>query len=450
MTHYDTAINTSQLTYLDDNNNTQPVILPSFGLNDTCNGTLPDTLPPNPCSLTETNGVTNVAGPDVVYLTLGQGITQINSSFNGINFTSHDNEEAIGQSTALQIVTTLQNGTSHAAFFNVDAAEESDLSGFGSDFGYDFVANTMSMTTQCTISTRDCGIRALESGLIRLDQNNISIPFHCYDGFSGNLGQTPETGHERAQGWNMSFYDIVDGSPQIIPVQAQLNPFKFYAVAAVNINFQDSQQSDDSEADPNNGSLVDVGGGFTAFALNCEATVHEVSLSLVNGSFSSFDATNASPEKASLFKGPLQVGFGQYHLYEAARIAVVGNGMSVAESMSTALSQTGMALASGVFVLTADGKARQRWTVTVTKVLKAPFWFLVIVCIVYSVFGMIMTAVAFYLRRQPDIRDHQARLMVEWGPELLKMDAEGQKDNEKRNRERFSERDNSDFSTSFD
>ena len=460
LTHYNYTTDASQLNYKDDHNNTQPVISPSFGLNDTCNGTLTAPLPadvssaPPPCSLVETNGVTNVAGPEVVYLTLGQGITQINSSFNGINFTSHDDEEISGHSTALEIVTTLQNGTSHAVFFNIDAAEESDFSdsGYGSEFGYDFVGNTMSMTTQCTVSTRDCGIRSLESGLIRLDQNNISIPFHCYDGFSGNLGQTPETGHERAQGWNMSFYEMVDGSPQNIPVQTQLNPFKFYAVAAVNsVNFQDLQQSDDPEVDPINGSLVDVGGGFTAFALNCEATIHEVNLSLVNGSFSTFHATKASPAMASIFKAPLQVGFGQYHLYEAARIAVISDdGISLEDSMSTALSQTGMALASGVTVLTQDGTVRARWQVTVTRVLKAPFWFLVIVCLVYSVFGMFMTAVAFYLRQRPDIRDYQAKLMVEWAPELSKINAEGQKEVEERNEKRSSERDWSIFSSGLD
>ena len=73
--------------------------------------------------------------------------------------------------------------------------------------------------------------------------------------------------------------------------------------------------------------------------------------------------------------------------------------------MSTAFSQTGMALASGAFDFDNNSLAPVRWTVTVTNVQKAPFWFLVIVCLVYSVFGMVMTVVALLLRRTLGVRN---------------------------------------------
>lgn len=61
---------------------------------------------------------------------------------------------------------------------------------------------------------------------------------------------------------------------------------------------------------------------------------------------------------------------------------------------------------------------RERYDADVTQVRKAPLIYLVVVCLVYSVFGMVMTVMALYLRRTPEVREQQARLMVEWVPEV--------------------------------
>ena len=399
---------------------------PSFSLIDDCNETFRSPLPTNissaplPCSLSEINGTTNIVDPENVYQTLDQGLSQVNSSFNLINFTSLDNAEFNGHATPFQIVTTLQEGKWHAIFFNPNSAEEQDLTGFGQslgpDFGIDYVANTTSMVTECKMATSDCGLFARSPGSTNRDQNNISIPFHCYDDFFGDLGRTPATGHERAQGWNMSFYEINEGKPRNIPVQSQSNPFNFYIAAAINsINLQDFGVSGNSAY---NGSLVGVGGGFSAFALNCEATIYNISFSLINGSIYEFNTTKALDPVASIIKAPLQVGFGQYHLYQAAYLAVLPNDKSINETMSTALSQTAMALASGAFNFSTNSVARLRWTVDTTRVPKGPFWFLVTACLIYAVFGIAMTIVAFLLRQNSELRDHQARLVAEWRPDF--------------------------------
>lgn len=372
-----------------------------------CQDMLTNPLPQNvssaplPCSLKVMNGVTNLANPHLAYATLDLGISQVSSSFQSINFTK--------ESTDFQIVTTVQNGTTYVVFFYPDAAQEFDRTydGFGPDYGIDFAANTTSMVTQCKFATRDCNITtANNTDTLTLDQNNISIPFHCYDDFSGDLGKTPSTGHERAQSWNTSFYELIDGSPQNVPVQSQSNPFTFYVAAAVN-------SIDPHDIDHGDGTLVNVGGGFTAFALSCSASIYDIRFSIINGSFYGFEPTLSSPQKASIIKAPLQVGFGQYSLYESAFPAVLSNHTSVPDYISQAFSQTGMALASGAFDFSADGMEYQpRWTKTVTEVQKAPFWFLVIVCLVYSLFGIVMTVMAFLLRRSLSVREQQARLMV--------------------------------------
>lgn len=394
---------------------------------DECQDQLTAALPQNvstappPCSLNETGNLTNLAHPRDVYLTLGTGISQISSDFNGLNFSQLEEGEEKDTATAYQIVTySSVTNASHSFLFYTDAAVEYDLSeqGFG-HFGIDYVANTTSMVTECTFATQECGIHSEPTN--SSDGNEISIPFHCYADFSGNLGQTPATGHERAQGWNMSFYQLTDGIPTTIPVQAQSNPFQFYVATAV--NSIDLKTFENDTGRPSDGSLVDVGEGFVAFALSCKATIYDVTFSIINGSFGDFNTTISSQQKANIVQAPLQVGFGQYHLYQAASIAVLANNDSVNDTMGKAFSQTGMALASGAFTYDYNIQQRLRWTVSVTVVPKAPLIYLVIVCLVYSVLGMVMSVLALHLRRRPEVRDQQARLMNEWAPELLEMDS---------------------------
>ena len=388
---------------------------PAFKPLEMCKEILTSPLPQNvssallPCSLNETAGRIDLANPDFAYQTLSQGISQVNSSFNRIDFNTLDSKEFSGDATPYQIVTTFQNKTIHSIFFNPNPAEENDMTEYryGPNYGIDYVAHTNSMATKCTMATKDCGITARSPSSIKRDSNNMSIPFHCYDDFSGNLGQTPKIGHERAQGWNMGFYEDYSGFRRQIPVRSQSNPFQFYAVAVV----------DGIGASSPDGSLVDVGNGSRAFALKCEATVYDVRYSLVNGSFYSFNTSKSSPQKASIIKAPLQAGFDSYDLYEAARVAVIPHDMSTADIMSISFSQTAMALASGAFDFdntTGAASARERWTVEATNVDKAPFWFLIVACLIYSVFGMAMTIVAFCLRRDPKIRG----LVIELASEI--------------------------------
>ena len=393
---------------------------------------------PPPCSLNITDGLINVANPRAVYLTLGTGISQVSSNFNGLNFSDIFDKEQYDLATPYQVVTyqPSEADASHSLLFTPDAAAES----FGDNrdlYGFDYVANSTSMATQCTYATQQCDVRSTYS----TDGNNISIPFDCYPEFSGNLGQTPLTGHERAQGWNMSFYQLINGTPTNISVQAQSNPFHFYVATAVNsIQLPDFLRHNKllPEGQADNHSFVDGGQGFIAFALSCKATIYDVTFSIVNGDFSHFNYTPSSPQKASIIQAPLQVGFGQYHLYEAAAIAVLAKNtnISVADSMGKAFSQTGMALASGVFDLDNNIWQRERRSMQATKVPKAPLFYLVVVCLVYSVFGMIMTILALFLRRRPDVRDQQKKLMVEWGPNLEEFDIDGGKESEKERRKR--------------
>ena len=190
-----------------------------------CESTLTSPLPSNisdaplPCSLNIT-GAYNVEDPSYVYPILAQGITPEPSDYN----TYVNNLDT-------QINTYLDHDTnvSHSFLYNPNAAYENDSSLTNTSFGIDYTANTISMATTCTSVTRTCHFQSIPD-----NQTILTIPFNCSAHFHGDLGQPPANGLERIQGWDSGFYDMVDSVPKNVPVQAQSNPFTFFAAGAVN------------------------------------------------------------------------------------------------------------------------------------------------------------------------------------------------------------------------
>ena len=362
---------------------------------------------PLPCSLNATNRLPNVAYAPDVYLTLDTGISQQSASFNDANFTALDRNSGDGTATANQIVTFVdpKSNLSHSFFFFADSAQEYDEENH-MNIGVDYVANTTSMVTECTFATGSCGLTSVNNSNTN---QSLSIPYNCYPDFTGDLGEIPSTGLERVQGWNSSFYQLVNGVPENIPIQAQINPFNFYAAAAVSsISFPLLQETGSNETA--NGSIIDAGNGRTAFALSCQATIYDVTYSLINGSIAQFNSTPSDPRKAAIIKAPLQAGFGQYNLFQSASLAVLAAD-PVTSIMSKAFSQTGMALASGVFTYDKNIAQRFRYDLIVTKVPKAPFWYLNVCCLLVSTLGFVLMAGAVGLRRSERVRSHQVKLI---------------------------------------
>jgi len=283
--------------------------------------------------------------------------------------------------------------------FYPDASQEIEISKDKNSYGIDYVANTTSMVTQCSFVTQDCNFVSKNASTV----NTTSIPYNCSAIFAGDLAQTPAQGLERANGWNMSFYELVNGTPSSIPYQAQANPFLFNAAAAVS--------SLSSGIDPTSyGDFVDAGQGRTAFALACNATVYDVQFAMFNGSITAFNATPSDPRKANIVQAPLQIGVGQFRLHQAATAAAIAN-LPFPENMAESFSQVGMAAASGAFFPAKNEQQRFRYDVTVTQVPFHPFWFLVVSCLVYSACGLAILGAAFWLRRDEGTRERQSKLM---------------------------------------
>jgi hypothetical protein len=314
-----------------------------------------------------------------------------------------------------QIVTYVDPKTnqSHALLFYPPGAFQFDgtVEGLGAstNIGLDFVANTTSMSTECTSITQACQLfNATDSTSL-----NLSIPYNCSSMFSGDLNIPPYDGLEQFRGWDTSFYDMLNGFPKNISVASQLNPFYFNVTAAV---FSTTLSDIDAEYDGEDldiwdGAIVGAGSNRVAFALSCNSTIYDVQFSLINGSIVSFNATPSDPRKASIIKGPIQVGFGRHSLFNAANLAMLNTNLYISDAMAVAFSQIGMALASGAFINALNIKQRLRFDLVVTKVPKAPFWFLVVVCFTYAAMGLVIFFIAFCLRRKEGYAKVQVQLL---------------------------------------
>jgi len=257
------------------------------------------------------------------------------------------------------------------------------------------------------------------------------IPFTCSPIFSGDLNQTPLNGLERASGWNMSFYELVSGVPSINPYQAQANPFFFYAAAAVNsASFSDLGLTSTSGFASD---IVDGGQGRIAFAVSCNATIYDVVYSMIDGNIAAFKAVPSDPRKANIVQAPLQVGFGQYALFQSASSAAsrifisaasnsgagAGGLQTVLASLEKSFSEIGMAAASGAFTYDKNLQQRSRGTIIVTRVPWKPFWFLVVACLLYSLSGIVLFIAACVLQRRHPVRRRQSLLLPRPLPQLL-------------------------------
>ena len=188
ITHYDQSTN---YTENKNQNNSDPVFYNSYQAGFTTIDGCLDPRAPLPCSLNYTGNFTNVANLSFVYLTLGMGISQISSGFNGINLTNEVDQEDKHSATPYQVVTYLKDGVSHSLLFTPDAAAEYENTLLGyTHVGIDYVVNSVSMATQCTFVTKDCGIHKGTTNTSDVDV--ISIPFHCYNDFSETLVKHPQ------------------------------------------------------------------------------------------------------------------------------------------------------------------------------------------------------------------------------------------------------------------
>jgi hypothetical protein len=399
--------------------------LGSFAPWSNCSGTIHSTVgdpfaPSNilPCSLSNsTSELLNVADSADVYSLLQSGITPLTAEFNQYVHILTEQLDS-DQGSFIEIVSHFDNKTNrnHAFYYNPFTNVQYD-GGNTKNGGYDYVANTISMTTDCAPITASCNFpKPNDNG------SDLSIPFNCSSMFSGDLNIPPPDGLEQFKGWQSSFYSMSNGLPKNISVASQLNPFTFNVSVAANSASIDQLGG----VDVTDHTIVDVGSQRVAFALSCSATIWDVKYSLINGSIYQFNATPSIPQIASIVKAPLQVGFGRHSLFEAANLAIVLQSTAsqiddwnLTRAMEASFSQIGVALSWGAFNYTLNDEVRWRFDMTVTRVPKAPLFFLICTCLLYAVIATAIAIAALCLRRVKLHSDAQVELLPRTDVEAL-------------------------------
>jgi hypothetical protein len=368
-----------------------------------------------PCSIDNSTHPWTLWGASEPYRVLATGLLNQTGDYNKEDFNALVNAEDLGTFDDMQLVTHIDPVThdQHVFFFNPMLSQEDHETRHhnkhaltGHEYynsGYDYIATTTSIWTQCFPITTDCGMHNSTS-------DDSSIPYHCSNNFQGNLNDIPTNGVERLKGWNTSFFNNENGSPQNISIASQLNPFHYNVTAVVDsINLGGLIEWNDTQVPE--GIVFGLGSGRVGFAISCTSTVYDVTYSLVNGSIDVFNSTPADLSTAAIIKAPLQAGFGSYALYERAAMSVLVNNLTVMDSMELAFSQTFLALAAGVYESTPNIAQRWRGDLVLTQVGKGPFYFLVICLFLYAFVVLVFTVIALSLFRKSDVLELQARLL---------------------------------------
>jgi hypothetical protein len=394
----------------------------SFKINETTclpRETIPDVYElketPPPCSIDNTTKPWTLTQSDAAYRALATGLLNQTGDYNKEDFNALRNAFDLGTFDSMQLVTHIDAVThnQHVFFFDPFWAQEvsdtqipTKLALVSEDlnrFGLDYVAKTTSIVTECFPITVNCGMHTTKG-------DDVPIPYHCSDNFNGDLNEIPNNGLERLKGWNTNFYNLDNGSPRNISIASHLNPFNYNVTAVVDsINMRGLEEWGDPQV--SNGTIIGVGNGRVGFAMSCTSTVYDVKYSLVDGNIYVFNTTLAAPSTAAIIKAPLQAGFGSYVLFERAAMAVLTSNLTVMDSMELAFSQTFLALAAGVYEQAPNLEQRWREDMTVTKLGKGPFYFLVVCLFLYAFVVLVFTVIALSIFGRGDVREVQAQLL---------------------------------------
>ena len=358
----------------------------------------------------------NLAQPFTAYQVLEAGLS---SSASGLGNTDLDqalNSQSSSAGTGDLVITyppvNSSNSSSYAEptqsllFWLDGALSYSDPDDDNTNVGYDYIAPTHSMKTQCTPINAPC----------KLDPG--SPLYNCSSFFSGNLTEEPTTGLIRIPGWNTAFYKTspTNGSVSELLVYEDANPFYFNVTAQIDAVSNMIDPSSSSLPPP----LVPTVNGSVAFALSCTSTVYNVNYTLINSKITDLSPQLADPKFAAIVRAPLQVGYGRYNLYQSAILAVLGQSGTTESTgveplnstMARAFSQVGVALSAGAFNYTTNIVQRARYDVSITVVPKAPVWFLAIACGLYALVSLGIFVAAMVLRTRPDVKAAQMRLKI--------------------------------------
>ena len=202
----------------------------------------------------------------------------------------------------------------------------------------------------------------------------------------------------------LRFYENSDGTKNASDASF-VNPF--YFALAVNIDSVDEYPGPDYMPDDPNTIIPDHG---LSTVIWCDVSVYDVSYSRVNSTIVNLSANLSNDTLGAMVLAPLRNEFEIDKWKESLRMAAFTNdSQAMADQFALTVSQTGIGLISGQLSPPENYEEQVRLNIIAARVPMAPLYTLVILCLLYCLFGISLAIPAFHLSRMLDVRELQIR-----------------------------------------
>jgi hypothetical protein len=205
----------------------------------------------------------------------------------------------------------------------------------------------------------------------------------------------------------LQFYENASGTTNATDTSS-VNPF--YFALSVNIDSVDEYPGSYYMGDDPNTIIPDHG---LSTVIWCAVSVYDIAYSRVNSTIVQFAANPSNDTIGGMVLAPLLNAFEIDKWKESLRLAAFTNdSQAMADQFALTVSQTGIGLISGQLSPRENYEEQIRLNIIAARVPMAPLYTLVILCLLYCIFGGFLAGVALYLSRRLDIRELQARFGI--------------------------------------
>jgi hypothetical protein len=256
----------------------------------------------------------------------------------------------------------------------------------------DYSTTTFGVSTTCKPIGQECNLQNHMADTATFDCSPIN--------FKGE--SLSETGMNL---YTLQFYEN-SGGTQNASDTSFVNPF--YFALAVNIDSVNEYPGPYYMANDLNTIIPNHG---LSTVLWCDVSVFDVTYSRVNSTIVKFSATPSNDTVGGMVLAPLIQEFQINKWKDSLRVAAFTNdSQAMADQFALTVSQTGLGLISGQLSPRENYEEQIRLNIIAAKVPMAPLYTLVILCLLYCLFGVFLGTSALYLSRKGDIRELQTRL----------------------------------------
>ena len=290
----------------------------------------------------------------------------------------------------------------------------------GANFALDFMANTTAVNTQCRVVTQDCTLNSTDEGF-------TCGTYSSSLSFSGQVGVDPATAVTPADMASVGIQFFNGSSPigrgnsstQLFPAKNTLN-FLLWSKGFPPI---DTSSYDFSAMRSGNYLKVDHAGD-NVFIVNC-TSIDRATYVWANSTVLGSD----DPSKRSFFTWPAADAYGAIYAAPFAMNTALGhvalqNAAALAAYLTTPdglaikfaneFSRAAVALTAGVMTpVTSMIEQSRNDTELLTRVPKAPLFFLVSLNAIYAIFSITIALAAAFLSSPSEAQEVKARLSVD-------------------------------------